>query len=131
MGPRPKHQGSLGIGWTSLEHLTADASLRAVGRQFDSATGHSLGGFATLDLRLGYDLTEAVQVYGREHRVAGWPVIAPGDGMARFVTWLQVCDVDLPRHVDPNAYFLHRARAEGVAADVGLLTAAEVARFAL
>jgi len=68
---------------------------------------------------------------GGEHRVAGWPVIAPGDGMARFVTWLQVCDADLPCHVDPDAYFLHRARAEGVPADVGLLTAAEVARFAL
>lgn len=68
---------------------------------------------------------------GRAHRVAGWPVVAPGDGMARFVTWLQVCDADLPRHVDPDAYFLHRARAEGVVADVGLLTAAEVARFAL
>lgn len=68
---------------------------------------------------------------GREHRVAGWPVVASGDGMARFVTWLQVCDADLPRHVDPDAYFLHRARAEGMVADVGLLTAAEIARFAL
>ncbi len=68
---------------------------------------------------------------GREHRVAGWPVVAPSDGVARFITWLQVCDADLPRHVDPDAYFLYRARAEGVAADVGLLTAAEVARFAL
>lgn len=68
---------------------------------------------------------------GREHRVAGWPVVAPGDGFARFVTWLQVYDADLPRHVDPDAYFLHRARAEGMAADVGLLTAAEVGRFAV
>lgn len=68
---------------------------------------------------------------GRAHRVVGWPVVAPSDGMARFVTWLQVCDSDLPRHVDPDTYFLHRARAEGMAADVGLLTAAEVARFAL
>ncbi|MCR6631312.1 MAG: adenosylcobinamide amidohydrolase [Magnetospirillum sp.] len=67
---------------------------------------------------------------GRRHRVAGWPVVAPADGLARFVTWLQVCDADLPRHVDPDAYFLHRARAEGMPADVGLLTAAEVARFA-
>lgn len=67
---RPKHQGNLGVGWTPLEHLSADASLRAVGRQFDSATGRSLGGFATLDLRLAYDLTEAVQVYGRVENLA-------------------------------------------------------------
>lgn len=68
---------------------------------------------------------------GRPHRVTGWPVVASEDGLARFVTWLQVCDTDLPRHVDPDAYFLHRARAEGIVADVGLLTAAEIGRFAL
>lgn len=67
---RPKHQGSLGVGWTPIERLTADAALRAVGRQYDSATGRNLSGFATLDLRLAYDLTDAVQVYGRVENIA-------------------------------------------------------------
>lgn len=68
---------------------------------------------------------------GRPHAVAGWPVVAPADGVARTVGWLQVCDADLPRHVDPDAYFLYRRRAEGIAADVGLLTAAEIAGVSL
>lgn len=68
---------------------------------------------------------------GAPHRIFGWPVVAPADDLARFVTWLQVCDADLPRHIDPDTYFLHRARAEDMAADVGLLTAAEISRFAV
>lgn len=68
---------------------------------------------------------------GSPHNVAGWPVVGPALGTARTVTWLQVRDCELPREVDPDAYLLRRARADGVPAELGLLTAADVARHAV
>lgn len=68
---------------------------------------------------------------GSPHDIAGWPVVGPAWGAARTVTWLQVRDADLPRSVDPDAYFLHRARREGLPAEIGLMTAADISRFAL
>lgn len=67
---RPKHQGSLGLAWTPLDQLHTEATLRMVGDQYDSATGRTLGGFATADLRVGYDLTEAVELFGRVENLA-------------------------------------------------------------
>lgn len=67
---------------------------------------------------------------GQPHDIAGWPVVGPAFGVAKSVTWLQVEDADLPCSVDPDAFFLQRARQDGVPAEVGLLTAADVSRFA-
>ena len=67
---------------------------------------------------------------GAPHSITGWPVVGPVLGTASSVTWLQVESADLPRSVDPDAFFLHRARSEGIPSEVGLLTAAEIARYA-
>ncbi len=63
---------------------------------------------------------------GSPHRIAGWPVVGPSLGNARMVTWLQVRDCELPCSVDPDAFLLHRARMDGIPAEVGLLTAADI-----
>lgn len=68
---------------------------------------------------------------GQPCRVAGWPVVGASLGMARTVTWLQVCDADLPCSVDPGAFFLMLARRDGVPAEIGLLTAADIGRHAV
>ncbi len=62
--------------------------------------------------------------------VLGWPATGPHDGVARRVAWLQVKNADLPLHRDPATYFRARATADGIEADLGLLTAAEIGRFA-
>jgi len=66
---------------------------------------------------------------GRPHQVAGWPIVGPAWGMARRIAWLQVRDADLPPDVDPESCFAERARRDGIIADLGLMTAAEIARF--
>lgn len=67
---RPKHQATLGLGWRPVDNLSTDATLRMVGAQFDSATGNTVGGFATVDLAAAYDLTEDVQLFGRVENIA-------------------------------------------------------------
>lgn len=62
---RPKHQASFGAAWEPLEGVTTDATMRAVGRQYDSATGNHVGGFVTFDLAAAYQLTDWAKVYGR------------------------------------------------------------------
>ncbi len=62
---RPKHQGSLGMAWQALDDLTVDSTVRAIGRQYDSATGAYLGGFVTVDLAAAYRLTDWLTVQGR------------------------------------------------------------------
>ena len=62
---RPKHQGSFGAAWEPLERVTTDATMRVVGRQFDSATSNYLGGFVTFDLAASYQVTDWAKVYGR------------------------------------------------------------------
>ncbi len=78
---------------------------------------HQSGSWLTVDL-------------GQSCTVAGWPVVGTALGGARHIAWLQVKDADLPRSIDPDAFFLHRARNDGIVADIGLLTAAAVSRFA-
>lgn len=67
---RPVHQGHLTLGWRPLAGLSTDATLRAVGRNHDSATGRYLGGYATVDLAVAYDLTEWARLFGRVENVA-------------------------------------------------------------
>lgn len=67
---RPNHQGSLGVAWSPVPRLSAGATVRAVGRQYDSATGATLDAFATVDLRVAYDVTEWAQIYGRIDNLA-------------------------------------------------------------
>lgn len=62
---RPKHQASLGAAWEPLEGVTTDATMRAVGRQYDSATSNYVGGFVTFDLAASYQLTDWAKIYGR------------------------------------------------------------------
>ena len=62
---RPKNQASFGAAWKPLEGVTTDATMRAVGRQYDSATSNYVGGFVTFDLAASYQLTEWAKVYGR------------------------------------------------------------------
>ena len=68
--------------------------------------------------------------FGAARAVLGWPVVGPHDGQARRVAWLQVKNADLPLHRDPGAYFRARAAADGIEAELGLLTAADLGRFA-
>jgi vitamin B12 transporter len=67
---RPKHQATVGLGWQPVKGLSTDATLRMTGAQYDSATGNSVGGFATLDLSAAYDLTSDVQLFGRVENIA-------------------------------------------------------------
>lgn len=67
---RPKHQGSIGVTWRPLEKLSTDATLHMVGRQYDSATADWIGGYATADLAVAYDLTSAVTLTGRVENLA-------------------------------------------------------------
>jgi len=67
---------------------------------------------------------------GSRFQVLGWPVVGPSLGAAQHIAWLQVCDADLPMGEDPADLFRRRARTDGVEAEVGLMTAAEVHRFA-
>lgn len=62
---RPKHQGSFGVAWQPLEGVTTDATMRAVGRHYDSATSNHVGGFITVDLAASYQVTDWAKVYGR------------------------------------------------------------------
>ena len=64
---------------------------------------------------------------GYRHRVAGWPVVGPSFGNATIVAWLQVEDNDL---ANPTDYFWAQARSARIEADVGLMTAADIAHFA-
>lgn len=68
---------------------------------------------------------------GTPHTVMGWPVVGSACTTASTVTWLQVENADLPCSVDPDAFFLHRARREGVPAEIGLMTAADITRYAM
>ena len=67
---RPKHQGSMGVTWMPIEHLSADAVVRAVGSQYDSATGRTLGGFALVNLAVSYDVNDWMRVFGRLENIA-------------------------------------------------------------
>lgn len=62
---RPKNQASFGAAWQPLEGVTTDATMRAVGRQYDSATSNYVGGFVTFDLAASYQLTDWAKIYGR------------------------------------------------------------------
>lgn len=62
-------------------------------------------------------------------RIAGWPVVGPSLGLARRITWLQVVNADLPPGTDPAGLFGRRAGTDGINADVGLMTAADVTRY--
>ncbi len=67
---------------------------------------------------------------GGPHWVAGWPVVGPAWGTASRIAWLQVKDSDLPAGFSPEDHFKRRASADGIAADIGLMTAAEISRYA-
>jgi adenosylcobinamide amidohydrolase len=67
---------------------------------------------------------------GGPHQIAGWPVVGPAWGMASSIAWLQVKDSDLPAGLSPEGYFRSRALADGISAEIGLMTAAEIARHA-
>lgn len=62
---RPKHQGQVGASWDPLQDVTADAGMRVVGRQYDSATGNYVGGFVTFDLAAAWQVNEWAKLYGR------------------------------------------------------------------
>jgi len=66
---------------------------------------------------------------GAPHRVAGWPIVGPAWGTARHIAWLQVRDADLPPGRDPVDFFHQQAAFAGIPAEIGLMTAAEIAGF--
>jgi adenosylcobinamide amidohydrolase len=66
---------------------------------------------------------------GAPHFVAGWPIVGPAWGTARHIAWLQVRDRDLPPGRDPEGYFRQQAESAGIQAEIGLMTAAEIAGF--
>lgn len=70
LGSRPKHQGSVGVSWTPIKGLTTDANLRAVGSQYDKSADRTLGGFATVDLAVSYDVTEWARIFARLENLA-------------------------------------------------------------
>lgn len=63
---------------------------------------------------------------GYPHRLAGWPIVGPAWGEAVFISWLQVEDAELPLGLAPDLYFRRRAKEARIAADLGLMTAADV-----
>jgi adenosylcobinamide amidohydrolase len=66
---------------------------------------------------------------GARFQILGWPVVGPALGAARHIAWLQVRDADLPPDADPAQVFQDRARDGNVPAEIGLMTAADIARF--
>lgn len=66
---------------------------------------------------------------GAPHIVAGWPIVGPAWGTARHIAWLQVRDRDLPPGRDPAGYFRRQAESAAIRAEIGLMTAAEIAGF--
>lgn len=65
--------------------------------------------------------------FGYRHQVAGWPVVGPAWGEATTVAWLQVHDKHLPAGQAPDEYFRGRAKEDRIEADIGLMTAADIA----
>src|SRR5579863_5922920 len=66
---------------------------------------------------------------GYRHQIAGWPIVGPSWGMAATIDWLQVRDADLPADVLPETYFKERARIDRIEAEIGLMTAADIANY--
>ncbi len=62
---RPRHEGSASLTWRPTDDLSSTLGMRAVGRNYDSATGEYLGGYALFDVRASYDVTETFTVHGR------------------------------------------------------------------
>jgi len=63
----PEHQGSLAIDWRFLERASLGVGVRFRG-ETESGFGtvpQVLGAFATVDARIGYQLTDWIAVYGR------------------------------------------------------------------
>jgi vitamin B12 transporter len=67
---RPKHQGQASVSWRLRNDLSTTATVHAVGNQYDSATGNTVGGYGTVDLSAAYDVTEDVQLFGRVENIA-------------------------------------------------------------
>jgi adenosylcobinamide amidohydrolase len=91
----------------------------------DAAASHNAG-----EWRVVHRQPWLVLDFGDARAVLGWPVIGPHDGVARRVAWLQVTNAELPAHRDPAAYFRARAAGDGIEAEIGLLTAADLGRHA-
>jgi adenosylcobinamide amidohydrolase len=64
------------------------------------------------------------------HTLIGWPVVGPAIGQGRQITWLQVKDRDLPPTIDPADYYQTMAKRDAISTDRGLLTAADISRYA-
>ncbi len=62
---RPKHTGTLTLGWEPLDDLTTDFSVRAKGRTYDSATSSYMGGFAIYDAKTAYKINDMATIYAR------------------------------------------------------------------
>ncbi len=62
---RPRHEGNLSVTWRPTDEASTTLGMRAVGRNYDSATGQYLGGYALFDLKASYEVVENVVVKGR------------------------------------------------------------------
>ena len=63
---RPRHSGTLFADWTSDFGLSLGGDLQIVGDSFDDAGNTTrLDGYALVDIRAAYDLSDTVEVYGR------------------------------------------------------------------
>jgi adenosylcobinamide amidohydrolase len=64
---------------------------------------------------------------GYRHRVAGWPVVGPSLGTATTIAWLQVPDRKRAGDQPPEDFFRDQAKAARIDADIGMMTAADIA----
>jgi adenosylcobinamide amidohydrolase len=66
---------------------------------------------------------------GAPHAVLGWSIIGGGERSARFVTWLEVHDLELTAKASPVEVARARCRRDGLPDEVVLLTSRRVASF--
>jgi vitamin B12 transporter len=63
---RPQHSGSVTVDWQTPLRLTLGATLTVTGASFDDAANLvPLDGYALVDLRAAYPLSDRVELYGR------------------------------------------------------------------
>jgi adenosylcobinamide amidohydrolase len=67
---------------------------------------------------------------GAVHRVASWAIHGGGVGRASTVAWLRVADGELRPPVEPRAFLCDRLAAARLDDAVGLLTSADLDRYA-
>lgn len=89
----PAHQGTIEATWSPTPALTLRVQVRAAGEAFeDGRNSRTLVPYATADLYVGYDVTDAVRLYATVENLADRPIETGrrGDGLTAIGPGRQV-----------------------------------------